>query len=245
MSDNSVNQQTAKSKTWFGKIIGLPFSVFGILCGSLLLSIMIECLGLYFIWSDQGWHHAQTMFNYELKQLSTTFTQSLILSNPVQVANTVLSYSYEWIFIKSGLLEQINAVLTPNTNNAGNLTFRYYLNVAVTQLQNYLLAAAFTTLTFIVRLFVLVLSMPLIFMAILVGLIDGLVKRDIRRFMAGHESGFIYHRARAFLIPTITLPWVIYLALPCSVSPLFIMLPCALFAGVVMNITASSFKKYL
>ncbi len=54
--------------------------------------------------------------------------------------------------------------------------------------------------------------------AAFVGLVDGLVRRDIRRFGAGRESGFIYHRARAGLIPLAVLPWVAYLALPVSVT---------------------------
>ena len=54
--------------------------------------------------------------------------------------------------------------------------------------------------------------------ATFVGLVDGLVRRDIRRFGAGRESGFIYHRARASLIPLAVLPWVAYLALPVSVT---------------------------
>jgi integrating conjugative element membrane protein, PFL_4697 family len=245
-TSNSNNQQAAKPQTLIGKVVSLPFTLFGILCGSLLLSIFVECLGLYFLWPDEGWHHAESVFQDELNSLSDTFTQSIVMSSPVKMADTVLSYVYDWVFIKSGLLEQINNVLTPKDyDSARKLTFRQNLGAAVGQMQNYLLAAAYTTLTFIVRLFVLLLSMPLIVMAIFVGLIDGLVKRDLRRFIVGHESGFIYHRAKAFLGPTLALPWVIYLALPISIPPLLIMLPCAVLVGVIVNITVASFKKYL
>ncbi|WP_348260059.1 TIGR03747 family integrating conjugative element membrane protein, partial [Salmonella enterica] len=87
-----------------------------------------------------------------------------------------------------------------------------YVNV-----ESYLIAAAYTTLVFLVRLLVLCLTLPLFLMAAFVGLVDGLVRRDIRRFGAGRESGFIYHRARARLIPLAVLPWETYLALPVSV----------------------------
>lgn len=240
------NQQAAKPKTFIGKIISLPFVLFGILCGSLILSVVFEWVGLYFFWPEQGWHHAEEMFYTELDQLSSTFKESILVSNPVQFANQLLNVVYEWVFVKTGLLEQFNAVLTPkSTDSIRKLTFREYIGIAVNQAQNYLLAAAFVTLTFLIRLLILILSMPLVLLAVFVGFIDGLVKRDIRRFVAGHESGFIYHRAKAFLIPSLVLPWIIYLALPISISPLLVMLPCALLSGVVMNITASSFKKYL
>ena len=82
-------------------------------------------------------------------------------------------------------------------------------------------------------------------LAAIVGFVDGLVRRDIRRFGAGRESGFIYHRAKATLVPLLVLPWVLYLALPVSVSPLLILLPSAVLLGLAVNIATSSFKKYL
>ena len=87
--------------------------------------------------------------------------------------------------------------------------------------------------------------MPLFLMAAFVGLVDGLVRRDVRRFGAGRESGFVYHRARASLMPLVVLPWVTYLALPVSVHPLLILLPSAVMLGVAVCIVAATFKKYL
>lgn len=229
-----------------GKAIGLPFTVLGILCASLLLSILVECLGTYFIWPQQGWHHAQAMFYSEREQLSQTFVRSIVLSEPVRTADIWLNHMYQWVFVKSGLLEQVSST-SPHqvADSAGKLTFRQYLGAAAGQMQTYLLAAAYTSLTFFVRLVVLVLCIPLILMAVFVGFVDGLVKRDIRRFVVGHESGFVYHRAKAFILPTIMLPWVIYLALPVSIPPLLVLLPCAVLAGIVTNIAAASFKKYI
>lgn len=241
--------QTSKPRTLMGKVIGLPFTVLGILCASLLLSILVECLGVYILWPEQGWHHAQAMFYHEREQLSQTFVRSIILSEPVRIADIWLNHIYQWLFVNSGLLEQVSGAshrpVISSTGNAGKLAFRQYLGVAAGQVQTYLLAAAYTTLTFFVRLLVLVLSTPLILMAVFVGFVDGLVRRDIRRFVVGHESGFVYHRAKAFILPTIMLPWVIYLALPVSIPPLLVLLPCAVLAGMVTNIAAASFKKYI
>src|SRR3546814_19981311 len=89
--------------------------------------------------------------------------------------------------------------------------FRYYISQVYVWTESYLIAAAFTTLTFLVRLLVLVLTLPLISTAAFVGLIDGLVRRDVRRFGAGRASGFIYQRAKASLMPIAVLPWVTYL----------------------------------
>ena len=90
--------------------------------------------------------------------------------------------------------------------------FRYYLGQVYVHVENYLIASAYTVLVFLVRLLVLVLILPLFLMAAFVGLVDGLVRRDVRGFGAGRESGFVYHRARASLMPLAVLPWVTYCA---------------------------------
>lgn len=46
-------------------------------------------------------------------------------------------------------------------------------------------------------------------------------------------------------MPIAILPWVVYLALPVSISPMFILLPGATLLGVVIDLTASRFKKHL
>ncbi|NDL66055.1 TIGR03747 family integrating conjugative element membrane protein [Acerihabitans arboris] len=123
--------------------------------------------------------------------------------------------------------------------------FRYYLGLVYIHLDSYVIAAAYTILVFMVRLLVLCLTLPMFMMAAFVGLVDGLVRRDIRRFGAGRESGFIYHRAKASLTPLAVLPWVTYLALPVSVNPLWILLSGAILLGVAVDITSGSFKKYI
>jgi len=112
-------------------------------------------------------------------------------------------------------------------------------------IEDYALAAVFSVLTFLVRLIVLTLTTPLFLMAIAVGLVDGLVRRDIRRFGAGLESGFVHHRARAAIKPLAVAPWLIYLSMPVSISPLLILLPCAAILALAVSVTVGSFKKYL
>ena len=87
---------------------------------------------------------------------------------------------YEWVFVRSGLLERMSQtaerVRAPSHGQSRN--FRYYISQVYVWAESYLIAAAFTTLTFLVRLLVLVLTLPLILTAAFVGLIDGLVRRD-------------------------------------------------------------------
>jgi len=249
MSDPAVaaQRQQQGQQGLISSLVTLPFRLFGVLCGSLLLCILIECVGMHFFWPEQGWRHAQGMLHYELDQLSENFTRSALVQEPGRTAHRLVEQGYEWLFVRTGLLDWIRdaSAQASAPSRGGSRDFRYYLSQVYVWTESYLIAAAFTTLTFIVRLLVLVLTLPLFLLAAFVGLVDGLVRRDIRKFGAGRESGFIYHRAKAALMPLAVLPWVIYLALPVSLHPLLILLPGAMLLGLAMNIAAGSFKKYL
>ena len=245
MSDpaSTAQRQQAHQQSGLVAIITLPFRLFGVLCGSLLLSILIECVGLHLLWPEQGWRHAQDMLDHELAQFSVNFTQSIWLQEPGCTARWLIEGAYEVLFVQSGLLDWIEDTTTHTRHPAKEL--RAYLWQTAGLLQNYLIAATYSVLVFMVRLLVLCLTLPLFVLAAFVGLVDGLVRRDIRRFGAGRESGFVYHRAKAMLMPLAVLPWVIYLALPVSVDPLLILLPSAVLLGMAVDVTAGSFKKHL
>ncbi|MDE9488228.1 TIGR03747 family integrating conjugative element membrane protein, partial [Xenorhabdus bovienii] len=97
----------------------------------------------------------------------------------------------------------------------------------------------------LIRLVILLLSVPLFVMVILVALVDGLGRRDLRRYGAGYESSFVYHHAKRGIKPACTIPCVLYLSWPNVVYPMVILLPAALFLGMAVVITTSMFKKYL
>ncbi|MFL9883197.1 TIGR03747 family integrating conjugative element membrane protein [Paraburkholderia agricolaris] len=243
----AVQRQQQRQQGFIAAVLTLPFRLFGVLSGSLLLCIMIECVGMYFFWPQQSWHHAQHMLNDELAQLSADFTRSTLVHEPGRTAHAWIEYAYDWVFEKSGLLEWIRSASAQASAGAHNTRhdFRYYLGLVYVHVEAYLIAAAYTVLVFLVRVLVLCLTLPLFAATAFVGLIDGLVRRDIRRFGAGRESGFLHHRARASLMPLAVLPWIAYLALPVSVSPMLILLPSAVLLGAAIDIATGSFKKYL
>ncbi|MCL1861886.1 MAG: TIGR03747 family integrating conjugative element membrane protein [Proteobacteria bacterium] len=226
-------------------LIMLPFQVFGILVGALLLSILVEWVGMKLFWPEKSWHHAQKMLDEELEQLSGQFRRGILVSNPGIGAQGIVLKAREALFAQSGFLEWVEEAQARAATPPRSRTFRDNLAVAHVYFQDMIVAAAYTSLVFLTRLLVLVLTLPLFLLAAFVGFVDGLVRRDIRRFSADSESGFIYHRARAALWPLAVLPWGLYLALPVTVHPLLILLPAAILLGVAVNIAAGSFKKYL
>lgn len=241
-----TERQAARPQGLLARLVTLPFRVFGALCASLLLSVLLEWIGMHFWWPTEGWHHAQCMLRYELHEISAGFAQSLLLSHPGATAHHLILTVYTKVFDETRLASWAKKLSGhPLTEMPHVNILRYGFSLAYAHLKPYALAAGYTLLTFFARLLVLTLTLPLFALAALVGLIDGLVRRDLRRFGAGHESGFLYHRARAAILPAAILPWVVYLALPVSVPPLLILLPAAFLLAATVNLTAASFKKYL
>lgn len=221
--------------------IGLAFRVIGLLVASLLVSILIEFAGLLLFWEDQGWRHSHAMLSNELSWLSEHFKASLILRQPVQTTTQLLELLNQWLLINTGFADFTRqAQVSSQGVGFWSGVSQLYLSI-----EDFVLAAVYITFTFVVRLTILLLATPLFLLAMLTGLVDGLMRRDLRKFGAGRESSFVYHRAKRAVGPLLILPWLIYLALPFSLHPLLVLLPSAVMLGVAVAITAATFKKYL
>ena len=109
----------------------------------------------------------------------------------------------------------------------------------------FVIAMMQVTQVFSVRMAILTLAMPIFLLFSLVALVDGLVQRDLRRWGGGRESSFVYHYAKKAALPLVVITWVVYLALPFSLHPSFIVLPFAVMFALTVAVTASTFKKYL
>lgn len=203
------------------------------LIGSLLFSLLIEWLGMMFLWSEPGARHSYRVMNEELGWFSQNATRSLLITDPVSQLEVFFLHAWQWLFIDSGLLSWLEQL----RHRPGNGW--------IILIDSYLKASLYVTVTFILRVFILLLTAPLFILAALTGIIDGLVRRDIRRFGCGYESGFIYHHAKRRIMPVFWLAWVVYLALPFSVNPGLILLPSAFLFGFLITISVGSFKKYL
>ncbi len=232
MATKSAEQTHERRGGLFSRSIGIPMQLVGILLVSLLCSILIEWVGIYWQWWDQpGAEHARMTMEREMSWLDTEFSRSLVVSSPVEAATWFIGQAYEWTFVKTG----IAGFLERNAGSGG------WLGAA----HEYLQAAIYVTLMTLTRVVILVLTSPLFALAALVGVIDGLVRRDLRRFGAGRESAFVYHHAKRAVGPIFVVGWIIYLSVPFAIHPNVFLLPCAALFGLMISIATGSFKKYL
>ncbi len=199
------------------------------------LSILVEWLGMALgWWALPGAAHSEHLLQTELAWLGQEGAIHADTSRPARWAEHGAALWYHY----SGVGALLEWVATPQTHLEP-------LRVQVLSFSEYLLAAGFITQLIGARLAVVVLSVPVFGLAAVVGLIDGLVQRDLRRFGGGAESGFTYHHLKKVLVPLMWGPVVVYLATPWPLHPTAVFVPPALLFGWLIAKTAARFKKYL
>ncbi|MEW5756472.1 MAG: TIGR03747 family integrating conjugative element membrane protein [Pseudomonadota bacterium] len=210
---------------------------------SLLFSIVVEWVGMVLWWPEQGLDHSRVMLSQEIGYLDADFRRSIVTSDPARFAKDMADGTYHYLFEVTRLVAFIHWVSPPprpEERGPRPTLHRIYRPIA-----EFVIAAMQVTQVFSVRLTILMLATPVFLLFSLVALVDGLVRRDLRRWGGGRESSFIYHYAKKAAIPLVVLTWVVYLSLPFSLHPTLVILPFAMLFALAVTVTASTFKKYL
>lgn len=210
---------------------------------SLLFSVVIECVGIVFWWPDAGLEHSQQMLAQEIDYLDRDFRQSIVSANPSRFARAMARQAHHYLFEVSGVLKLIGWLSRPPS--AGETGLRLTLRRLYEPIAIFALATTQIVQVFSVRLVILILATPVFLLFSLIGLVDGLVQRDLRRWGGGRESSYLYHYAKNSNWVFVLSAWVSYLALPISLHPVLIILPFAILLAISISVTASTFKKYL
>ena len=210
---------------------------------SLLFSIIVEWAGMVLWWPDEGIEHSRAMLATEISYLESDFRRSFVTSDPARFAKRFADNSYHYLFEVTRFVDFIRWVSLPPTINEQGI--RPTLHKIYQPTAEFVIAMMQVTQLFSVRLAILTLAMPVFLLFSLVALVDGLVQRDLRRWGGGRESSFVYHYAKKAALPLVVITWVVYLALPFSLHPSFIVLPFAAMFALSVAVTASTFKKYL
>lgn len=156
----------------------LPGVLIGFCLGAWMLAIALEWLGEAFLWRN-----ACTSRNELILQATWQWWRNFA-GAPVWLV--------EGLAIVSDTLQQGIAALISSLNGQSGL---FWTETVITVIRCALLSACNVILTFLLRLAILWQALPLFALTITIGLIDGLIRRDLRRFSAGHDSGFVYHHA--------------------------------------------------
>lgn len=211
-----------------GWIALLPGVLLGFCLGAWILAIALEWLGEAFLWQNTCASHSEQVLQ------ATWQWWRVSAGAPVWLV--------EDLAIVSDTLQQGIAMLVHSLNGQSGL---FWTENVTTVIHCALLSAGNVTPTFLLRLAILLQALPLFALIIVVGLIDGLVRRDLRRFGAGHESGFVYYHARRMISSSLIATGLAWLAVPVFFEPEFVLAPGAVVIGLISSLAFSAFKKYL
>ena len=210
---------------------------------SLVLAVFVEWVGMTWWWSEEGVGHSRRMLEVERRFLGTASQHHLLALEPARLGDDIGRRLSSVIFDLTRLNRVMEwAVETPSRDEP---RLRATIHRFANRLADYLVAAKNRVLVFGVRMTVLLLAMPVLVLCCIVALIDGFVRRDLRRWGGGRESGFIYHWAKQVALPLAVGAWIIYLVLPVSIHPTLVIFTFAALLSMATTAAAGTFKKYL
>lgn len=201
--------------------------------GALLLTVIIEWVGMTLLWPEQGASRSRAILQQDLAWLGGTATDPIVLPlvtvpAPAAVASELSISLYRAVFIWTGL-EQVLSWLS-----SASALIAVYLEAALNAVQ-----------TFFVRLAITITAIPLFLIFAWWGAMEGLVRRDLRRYGGDIERGMIYHWAKHVAGAVLTVPVFLYLAWPDSLNPAWVFVPFALALGINIMVVSATFTKYV
>ncbi len=228
--------------------IGFALEVaFGLLLGSFFawaVGVIIEVIGIHVpqMWAKQGIAHARGLAEEDLGFIAE-YPRSVLIADTLvferEVARIVASP-----FVRVDALGYYERSLAPipaevvGIKRTGKLLRR--------ELATAMVIGMYVAMDVAMRLWVVVFALPAFALACLLGTVDGLVRRDLRRWGGGRESSFVYHRAKKVTLWALTGGFALYLAWPIGgFNPAYMVLVFTALVAWSLSITVSSFKKYL
>ena len=204
-----------------------PMRLLGFLLLSLCVSILMEWMGMAFVYDQPSATHSEAMVIQEVTYLHADFREAAFGSDPAELITWVAGQAYYYVMVWTHLERGLEWL-------AQQIGFQPYFMALMNMVQ-----------LFFIRLGILTFSLPVFVLFAIVGVTTGLSMRDIRRWSGGREFGGVYHIAKRFAPKALLVAWFVYLTIPVSMHPNFIILPCAILFGVNLLIVTASFKKYL
>ena len=225
-----------------GKLLSATVQLAVWLIISLLLSIIIEWVGINRFWTEQGANHAKTVLAMDQRYLNQSLkNESLVIKG--QVINATAT-AVNWIAQQSWLTTLSTGTPISKVSMGSMDAIQKWIHGLSDRYQDYWQAANYVAQTFVVRLALIFFSLPIFLFAGVVGAVDGLVERDLRRWGGGRESSNVFNLAKKSITPAFVLACVVYISLPYSVNPVIVIFPFAILLGLAVRISFERLKKY-
>lgn len=217
-------------------IMGFVVGSIALVLGAAFSGIIVEWIGMWFWWPEKGALHSMEMVVAEANYLNDDFIHAMLFGyTPMDLVNFVADLVTGAPF--SGQ--------TIDPANWHSFTGMFNGNEMLSWAQQYLLAAIYVTIVCLIRMVIIIFTLPLYLLFYILAFCDGLMIRDLRRYGGGRESGIKYHYSKRLVLPSLWGGWALYLAIPFTVHPNLILVPSVICGALCLWIATKSFKKYL
>lgn len=214
-----------------GRLVAWISLVLMAFVAGLVITIMVEWVGLTLVWFDEGAGRSARVLAQDIAWLSANRSTSMF-GLPTSAEAVVVLYGtlYEWMIVWTGVEQGMQWLSGLPGLGVG---------------REYLVATHNAIQTFFVRVAICITAMPLFLLFAYWGVMEGMVRRDLRRFGGDIEHGMVYHWAKHIAGAVIFIPVIVYLAWPGSINPAWLFIPFAFALGVNMVVVTANFTKYI
>lgn len=197
---------------------------------SVVIGTVLDWLGMLAGW--WGPDHSLTVLSQDIAWLGNNFTTSILGRSPAEVA----------LAISRAVHDHLSFQVHPSPRDSAFIALAKQTALTV---QPYWQGVIYSAMSTAVRLFIIALSAVFFIVVFVVTMIDGLVERELRKEGGGIEHAAVFHHAKTWVSRPLAWSPIIYLSLPVSINPAWVVLPSALVFGMATYIAFFTFRKYV
>lgn len=211
---------------------------------SWMLGVLIEIAGIYYFWPEQGLNHSRNLVQEDMEYIAQA-PRSVLVDDTVEVANLIIS-TIEAPYRRMGVFSMYERQQAAAGRSGEPLSSDGIGKALTGHGSRLLLMTMYVAQDTLLRLAVAGFALPAFLLACLLGTVDGLVRRDLRRWGGGRESSFVYHHAKRWTRWALTGGFTLYLAWPFGgFDPALMVLAFTCLVAATLSTTVASFKKYI
>ena len=213
---------------------------------SWMLGVSIELVGIYFLWPEQGVGHARDVVAEDLEFIAAA-PRSLLIADTV-VFSKALVVAVERPYRAAGIVAYYEANRAAPIPSAGGSLGALHggMRLVMREASRWAVLSMYVAQDTLLCLATAAFALPAFVLACLLGAVDGLVRRDLRRWGGGRESSWIYHRAKGAFFWFLTGGFTLYLVWPFGgFNPAYMVLIFTALVAAALSTTLASFKKYV
>jgi integrating conjugative element membrane protein (TIGR03747 family) len=215
-----------------------------------LLGWAIEMVGIYAWWPQQGVNHVKAIVQEDLEYIAAA-PRSLLIDDTVGFANQLVT-TIERPFRRVGLMNFYEsfaqgAGVSPQPAHSDKVArLMGALEPLKREATRWVVLFMYVVEDTMLRMATAAFALPAFVLACLLGAVDGMVRRDLRRWQGQRESSWFYHRAKRMFFWSLTGGFTFYLTWPFGgFNPAYMVLVFTALSAMSLSSTVASFKKYV